>query len=215
MMKAFKLALCAVVLLTGCTQTQSPNAGTTSTEAAKDSAQPPVVASNTTQPCQLANPDTSVFGILLEDSASVAKQVGKVLVLKDLDEALPAQYTVFSEDEKQKLTLIFHPGNITNRFSEFMVGPVPAGEQRPTVKTKIFVTNSGIQLGLSKAQVIAILGACYQASAPDRDTDILRYHIDDFANSAFLKRYNMPIYYAEYTFEKDVLTAFKFGFENP
>ncbi|MFZ4414741.1 MAG: hypothetical protein ACOYOV_16775 [Bacteroidales bacterium] len=169
---------------------------------------------NSTHSCQLSSPDTSVFGIKLNDSQSKINQVGDQFELRNDNEDLP--YEKFcSLDKQQILTLFFHPGGSKNEFSEFQLTYYSKKDAAAVVKTAVFKTEKGIELGLSMQKLIAVLGYCFKTVKTNKNTEIIKYQIDDFKHSEFLKRYNMPLYYAEYEFKNDKLIRFRFGFEYP
>ncbi len=76
-----------------------------------------------------------------------------------------------------------------------------------------FSTESGIALGMSKDRLTAIKGKSHQVIRRG-NAETLHYTISDPGNS-FLRRYNMPLYRAEYRFVNDKLIRFAFGFEYP
>lgn len=164
--------------------------------------------------CQLSNPDTSVFDIILYDRESSIRQVGEKFA--PIEEGMDMPYENFcTEDKKQTLTLFFHYGGFKNSFAEFQVKTYSPSDSAALLKTTSFVTNSGIKLGISKIKVVSILGNCFKTIQNDKSKEIIKYIINDFEHSSFLKRFNMPIYYAEYEFESDKLIRFRFGFEYP
>jgi len=81
-------------------------------------------------------------------------------------------------------------------------------------KVVSFKTGKNISLGLSREKVVSILGDGFQEKSKE-NLIILKYVIDNFNSSPFLKFYNMPIYYGEYQFKNNMLTKFSFGFEYP
>ncbi len=160
-------------------------------------------------------PDTTIGQISLINSKNVDTYLGSNIMDKLIDLDLP-QTTILSEDKKQKLTIYFHPGSVRKEFSEFKIeykGDHPVGKIT-IVKGDKFQTENGIELGISIEDLKSIKGE------PDTVTTIgekLNYHyqINDFRNSVFLRRYNMPLYYADYFFTNGYLREFKFGFEYP
>lgn len=163
--------------------------------------------------CQLTNPDTSVFNIILNDRESSIKQVGeKFAPIERRNMDLPYE-NFCSQDGKQTLTLFFHYGGVKNEFSEFQVKYYSASDSATIVKTNNFVSSKGIKLGLSKKQVVFIFGNCFMTIKKDKYSETIKYHIDDFNNSKFLQRFKYPSYYAEYEFQADKLVRFRFGFE--
>jgi len=69
---------------------------------------------------------------------------------------------------------------------------------------------SGIKLGISKKYLIKIKGNSFVET-----NHVLRYEISDYEKSHFLGKYNLPIYFAEYTFDQDKLSKIYFGFKYP
>lgn len=169
---------------------------------------------DSTYPCQLTNPDTSVYGIILNDRKGSIKHLGEKF--ETIEDNLDMPHETFcSQDKSQTLTVFFHYGNYRNAFSEFQVKEFSTNDTATILSTKSFVTNSGIKLGLTKEKLISILGKCYKNLDTKGKTDTIIYRVYDFSNSVFLQRFNMPSYYAEYEFRDERLIRFRFGFEYP
>ncbi len=159
--------------------------------------------------------DISMAGIFLENRTSAEGVLGHKIALVDSLDLPEARY--WNQAKSEILTVIFHPGDIINTFSEFKV--TLAGDASDTAgahRTRVpsFVSGKGVRIGLSISAIQAILGDSAVEST-DGDLTVLRYRLDDFEKSRFLKWYNMPIYYGEYKFRKDSLIEFAFGFEYP
>lgn len=169
---------------------------------------------DSTYPCQLANPDTSVYGVILRDKESALKQLGEKFETIEDNIDMP-HMTYYSQDKSQTLTVFFHYGDYRNEFSEFQVKRISTNDTAEILPTNKFVTNSGIMLGLPKVEIISIFGECFKTINKNINTEIIKYRIDDFPNSEFLHRFNMPSYYSEYEFRDDKLVRFRFGFEYP
>lgn len=201
---------CNIILfcltLTACGLTQATYSQT-ATETLK-------LTTDSTYPCQLANPDTSLFDIILLDPKSSIKQVGEKYVLIDDHKDMMRKHFC-SQDQQQTLTLFFHYGGSPNEVTEFQVKQYSPSDSATTLKTNNFVTNSGIKLGLSRQQIISILGNCFKTIRKDKHFEIIKYRIDNFDNSDFLTRFNYPVYYADYEFQDNKLVRFRFGFEYP
>jgi len=164
--------------------------------------------------CQLANADTSVFGIILLDKNSSLKKVGVMTTPLEHEKDLP-HLNFCTQDKKQTLTLYFHPGGVANEFAEFQVKNYSANDSAKTLMTNSFATGKGIKIGMSKEKIVALFGNCYKATMTKNNLELIEYKIGDFNNSEFLKRFNYPSYYAEYEFKADKLVRFRFGFEYP
>lgn len=158
-------------------------------------------------------PDTTIGQISLINSKNIDSFLGKNVMERLVDNGLPSS-SVVSSDSKQRLTFYFHPGGIKKEFSEFKVSYVDQKDRNEFVTdAKEFVTESGIKLGMPMGEFKSIKGE--PDSITNGEPTIFHYRIDDFENSEFLKRYNMPIYYANYEFINGYLNEFKFGFEYP
>lgn len=159
--------------------------------------------------------DISVSNIYLHNSKTSEEVLGKEIVL-NAEADLPYVH-YYNKDKTQILTLIFHPGNIKNSFSELNVkksNPEREKDIHTLKNIKYFVTGKNIKLGIKKNELIKILGEEFTSEVKN-GVLMIRYKIDDFKNSEFLKAYNMPIYYGEYKFKNNKLIEFSFGFEYP
>jgi hypothetical protein len=163
--------------------------------------------------CDFLNPDTSLCGIILRDSESATMVIGTENKTDDHQ-----QYHFYSNFERETLTLTQHPGDGKNQISIFSVSysdKASHGYKQLNIDT--FKTEKGIKLGMSKQQVIAILGNCYETIDSTEDFVSLYYRIEmpKDSKSKLLQTNNMPIYYATYGFSNDKLEGYEFGFENP
>ncbi|QCE42084.1 hypothetical protein [Psychroserpens sp. NJDZ02] len=158
-------------------------------------------------------PDTLIGEISINNSDNVNKYLGKDVMEKLIFKGLPNS-SVTSIDRKQRLTFYFHPGNTAKEFSEFKVNYNENKNRKEQVTNdKEFKTESGIKLGMTSGEVRSIKGE--PKIITENGTTMFHYKIDDFQNSEFLKKYNMPIYYANYVFKNGYLIEFSFGFEYP
>ena len=158
-------------------------------------------------------PDTTIGPISLINSENVDTYLGENVMERLVDKGLPNS-SVISSDSKQRLTFYFHPGRVKKEFSEYKVSYVQQKDRNEFVTdNKEFVTESGIKLDMTMGEFRSIKGE--PDSITKGETTIFHYKIEDFKNSEFLKKYNMPIYYADYNFSNGYLIEFKFGFEYP
>ena len=158
-------------------------------------------------------PDTTVAYISLINSKNVDSLLGKNVMDRLVLKELPSS-SVISSDLKQRFTFYFHPGSVKKEFSEFKVSYVHQKEKKEFVTTlKEFKTESSIKLGMTMSDFKAIKGE--PDSLVHGASTLFYYRIDTYKNAEFLKKYNMPIYDANYTFQKGYLHEFKFGFEYP
>ncbi len=163
--------------------------------------------------CDFSNPDTSLCGISLRNSKSADKIIGTD---NETDER--EQYHFYSLMDAETLTLTQHPGDVKNQISVFSVAySDKAYYGYKQLHVDAFQTEKGIKLGLTKEQVIEKLGNCNAVVDSTKDCIELYYRIENPNDSKtkLLESNNMPVYYATYTFCKDKLRYYEFGFEYP
>ena len=163
--------------------------------------------------CDFDEPDTSLCGITLRNSLSVDKVIGTDNKTDERE-----QYHFYSSMDNETLTLTQHPGDGKNQIAVFSVtfsDKADHGYKELNIDT--FKTEKGIKLGLTKEQVIGKLGYCYAVVDSTKDCIELYYRIENPKDSRtkILEANNMPIYYATYTFCKNKLRYYEFGFEYP
>ena len=155
-------------------------------------------------------PDISVDDIKLSDTTAVVLGYSdlKYNVIED-KEVLP--YAIFTNENKTEiLKLYLFYGTKRNEFYQVEISPYDKKTVPNPTKYKNFSTESGIKLGISKKDLIKIKGNNFVEI-----NHVLRYEISDYEKSHFLGKYNLPIYFAEYTFDQDKLCKIYFGFEYP
>ena len=162
-------------------------------------------------------PDTSINEkLFLNDPTSTVSVFGNIMPLLNHDATFPDVYFLCSSGEEY-LRMIILPGSTINSVSQFEVG---YSSSLSNIKSKkptnllSFVTENKIRLGMTKDEIVNIKGDKYIEIKEDK-TLIIRYVLNDFNNSRFLKRYNMPVYIAEYWIQENKLTRYRFGFEYP
>ena len=155
-------------------------------------------------------PDISVNDIKLSDTAAVVLGYSdlKYNIIED-KEVLP--YAIFTNENKTEiLKLYLFYGTKINEFYQVEISPYDKKTIPNPTKYKNFSTESGIKLGISKKDLIKIKGNNFTET-----NHVLRYEISEYEKSHFLEKYNLPIYFAEYTFDQDKLSKIYFGFEYP
>jgi hypothetical protein len=158
-------------------------------------------------------PDTTIGQISLMNSKNVDEYLGSDVMDRLVDEGIISSSLV-SNDKKQQLTFYFHPGGTKKEFSEFKVSYIDKPDSKIRISSdKEFMTESKIKLGITIDNFKAIKGEPDSISNNEKTT--FHYKIDDFENSKFLRKYNMPSYYGTYKFDNGYLTEFSFGFEYP
>jgi hypothetical protein len=156
----------------------------------------------------------SVNDIYLRDSESAQEVLGGDIKLST-DKDLP-YIRMFNKDKSQMLVLTFHPGDIKNSFSEILIkkSDLKNEDIRPLETVDYYITGKNVRLGLSKNELISILGNNHTSSS-EGEILIIRYRIAGIESSEFLRSYNMPVYYGEYRFRDNRLFEFSFGYEYP
>ena len=155
-------------------------------------------------------PDISVNDIKLSDTTTVVLGYSdlKYNVIEDKEE-LP--YVIFTNENKTEiLKLYLFYGTKKNEFYQAEISPYDKKIVPNPTKYANFSTESGIKLGISKKDLIKIKGNNFVET-----NHVLRYEISEYEKSHFLEKYNLPIYFAEYTFDQDKLSKIYFGFEYP
>ncbi len=163
--------------------------------------------------CDFSEPDTSLCGISLRISKSADKVIGTDNKVDERE-----QYHFYSLMDAETLTLTQHPGDGKNQISIFSVSySDKADHGYKQLDAETFQTEKGIKLGMTKEQVIGKLGNCYAVVDSTGECIELYYRIEtpNDSKTNILESNNMPIYYATYTFCKDKLRYYEFGFEYP
>jgi hypothetical protein len=156
--------------------------------------------------------DTAVNKLVLLNSVSIEQNIGdQTGKLIEDENATRIQFANLGQSEF--LTLYHLNGANVNTFNEFEVRKATEIEKSvPSIRDKTFVTESGIKLGMTQQQLIALKGRGAMNKLKNGVMSI-QYKITD-KTSDLLKRYNMPIYHATYYFKNNKLIKFTFGFPN-
>jgi hypothetical protein len=156
--------------------------------------------------------DTSVNKFVLLNSISIKQNIGdQTGKLIEDEKATRIQFT--NSDRREVLTIYHLDGANANSFNQFEVRKATGIEKSmPSIRDKTFVTESGIRLGMTQQQLIAIKGRGAMNKHKNGVISI-QYKVTD-KTSDLLKRYNMPIYQAIYYFTSNKLVKFTFGFPN-
>lgn len=158
-------------------------------------------------------PDSTINGILmLDNSQSSTRFFSKISSKKLINRLRETPVLAFSNKAKEYLLLYQYEGGTRNEFSCFEIGDISDLKKNVTTTTdyKNFETESGLKLGLPFKEMIKIKGKSYT-----KEGDKIIYRISDYSKSNFLKRYNMPAYFLECTFQNDSISKIKFGFVFP
>ena len=121
----------------------------------------------------------------------------------------------FSNENKSEYLLAYSfYGDRKNSFARFEIGYIvdcPYLINNVELPLSHFHTGSGVLLNMDFDNVIKLKGNDYEMLSDS----IIKYKIDNFESSEFLKLYNMPEYFMEYEFSEDKLRKITFGFEYP
>ena len=165
--------------------------------------------------CRMKAPDLSVYGVKLVDAESAAQKVGPGAKLEDDSDDLPHARFV-SSNGVEELILFSHYGADPDEYAEVEVRL--AGEEAlalPALPTDSFVSEHGIALGMTPAEVEKRFGPCIKSRDDSGASEVIQYEIADADRDEELKAYGYPSYYAEYEFERGKLIRYRFGFEYP
>lgn len=160
--------------------------------------------------------DISVNGIALHHPDSIRHILGTDLHLTDQQSGI-SSLTVYNRDKTQCLTLFFHPGREYGSVDEFSLkysSLEPSAHVYHVLQDNAFQTAKHISLGMSKDDVLTILGNPYREDIQSETTTFL-YRLTQNEASQFLAQYRMPVYYGKYTFQANRLITCIFGFEYP
>ena len=167
------------------------------------------------KPCRMKDPDLSVYGVRLTDAESAVRQVGSDVVLSEGEEDMPHVRFV-SSNGAEELVLFTHYGAGSDEYGEIEVRK--AGIEALALKdlpTESFVSGRGVQLGMSRADIVSRFGECIKADEKSGVGETIQYEIANADRDRDLKGFNYPVYYAEYEFERGKLVRYRFGFEYP
>jgi hypothetical protein len=171
--------------------------------------------SNGQQPARLV-PDTAVNGIRLDDYNTTEKVLGKNIWNKQFEQAgsLP-RIELVNKSKTQALRLFFHYGGSKNAVDEFEILCIDSTYKTPKqavlIKDELFVTSRKIRLGITREEIVKILGNNYKTNTTG-NTERLVYVLDQ--KSGFVKRYNQYQYYIKCILNKGVVVKYAFGFES-
>lgn len=190
--------LIIVTVCISCGHTNKPTEHVNTTVQKKDTCRDNFVADIKVNDLELSNNNTSL---------SNYKDLNK-LVTED-NQGLP--YVSFlNKKETEKLTFYFFYGSGYDEFYQFKIEPYTGNELNNRLEYNSFITESGIKLGITKTELLKIKGNNYS-----ENDNTVKYVLSEYNNSCFLQKYNLPLYFSEYTFKDDKLIKIYFGFEYP
>ncbi len=177
-----------------------------------------LISSNLKESRQI-KPDTTINNkLLLSNSESLINFYSSEI--KTVDRIRESPVVIFTSRNKNEYLIAYqYEGSSKNSFDCFEIGyyknekSLIEIEKYETSETK-FETESKICLGADFKKIVEVKGSNYNKLEKENSI-VITYRNDDYANSSFLKRYNMPSYYMEFTIERDKVIKIKFGFDYP
>jgi len=164
-------------------------------------------------------PDTTVNNKLMLSNDKSLKTF-YLNEVKTLERIRESPVVVFiNKDNNEYLIAYQYEGGIKNSYDCFEIGYLKNEQELNKVNNyktseESFITETNIGLGTSLEKLKSIKGANYEKTERD-NIIILTYRNADFENSSFLKRYNMPSYFMEFTLRENKIEKIKFGFDYP
>jgi hypothetical protein len=159
--------------------------------------------------------ETEVAGVLLGDRASGKHFTSRHGEGKVEDDGY-VHHRYLSASASEVLDLTSYPGGVKNAFEKVEVRRSEPSDVRrlPQLPLPGFASRRGIALGLSRDEIVALLGQPHSVAEKDSRI-ILSYRCDSRKRCPILKRVNMPAYEARYVIEADKLVQFSIGFPYP
>lgn len=158
--------------------------------------------------------DTSASQISLDDPKSYfnAFKEADNYIVKAEDAKHPFPYIeFFNAGLTEKMTTYFHPGNPKHTVSEFVIEKEKGNNKSYELfMIAHFKTTNGIKLGSTSKDVKDKIG---EPLSIEKEGNMEVWHYSIEGNYDYLKRYNRAKYFAQYTFEKNLVNKIRFGFE--
>ncbi len=166
-------------------------------------------------------PDSTINNkLILEDYLSLSKFYPNILEIKTINNIRECPIVIFALKNKLQYLIAYHyEGETINSFNCFEIGYFKNEKKLENksyfyIQDDSFKTESNLFLGNSLKDLESIKGKNYLKNNLE-DLEIITYRISDFDSSPFLKRYNMPSYFMEFTLKNDKIIKIKFGFDYP
>jgi hypothetical protein len=160
----------------------------------------------------------AIFGIYLQNDSSTEKILGKEIWNKHFEaDSMFPRIECLGADSRQMLRLFFHYGGFKNSVAEFELLFTPSKYQKNknvvSVKSLEFVSKNGVRLGITKAQLIHLIGTNYKQNTMGEYEELIYY--TENTNSGILKKLGGVAYFIKCKFKKGRLCQYNFGFEYP
>lgn len=161
-------------------------------------------------------PDTTLNNeVVLMNVRSIIRYLGDISSYRFEDDELP-RVCFIDRSKRYYIILTKLPGGNANRFIFFEVGFLDNGASNLCLNRNVYFnsvsTESGIKLGMSFNEFKLVKGTRYKKSNIGDKVKISFRVNSDNDTYGILKKYNMPIYEANYYFQKGKLIRYGFGF---
>ncbi len=166
-------------------------------------------------------PDTTINKkLFLSNDKSLCKLYTDCKSIATIDKIRESPVVLFTNQSKTEYLIAYqYEGSIKNAFDCFEIGYLKNEQNLNKVNNyktleENFITETNIGLGISLEKLKSIKGVNYEKTEKE-NIIILTYRNADFETSSFLKRYNMPSYFMEFTLKENKVEKIKFGFDYP
>ncbi len=166
-------------------------------------------------------PDTTINKkLFLSNDKSLCEFYADCKSIATIDRIRESPVVLFTNQSKTEYLIAYqYEGGIKNAFDCFEIGYLKNEQNLNKVNNyktseENFITETSIGLGTSLEKLKSIKGANYEETEKE-NIIILTYRKADFETSSFLKRYNMPSYFMEFTLKENKIEKIKFGFDYP
>jgi hypothetical protein len=166
-------------------------------------------------------PDTTINEkLFLSNDKSLCKFYIDCKSVATIDKIRESPVVIFTNKSKTEYLIAYqYEGGIKNAFDCFEISYVKNEKELSNVNNystleNNFRTETDISLGISLEELKVIKGSNYEKEEKGNLT-ILTYRNNDYEVSSFLKRYNMPGYFMEFTLKDNKAEKIKFGFDYP
>jgi hypothetical protein len=165
------------------------------------------------QLCRQKLAESALIGVRLNDPGSAERVLGRGMKAANVPEEDMDRY--LSADGRQEIRFIYHGGSGLGEYQAIEVLPATEKASRaPRLATSRITTERGVRLGMTRDELVRLLGPCHRAERQYDGATRIAYRIDD-PGHALVRRVGLPVYYAHYDFKNGRLVQFQFGFEAP
>jgi len=166
-------------------------------------------------------PDTTINKkLFLSNYETLPRFYSNYKSIATIDRIRESPVVIFASKSKIEYLIAYqYEGSAKNSFDCFEIGYLKSEQNLNKVNAYItsennFKTETDLSLGLTFEGLESIKGSNYEKTEKGNLT-ILTYRNTDLETSSFLKRYNMPSYFMEFTLKENKVIKIKFGFDYP